>query len=81
MKSSGLVAEALQRWGVKISSDQVYRAKRRALDIIQGVGLDQFKHLRSYAEELLKSNPKSTIVIKCAENNGNPAFEKIYIFV
>ncbi|XP_058744165.1 uncharacterized protein LOC131616720 [Vicia villosa] len=64
MKPAGLVAEALQRWGCKISADQAYRAKRRALDLIQGADFDQFSHLRSYAEELLKSNPNSTIVIK-----------------
>ncbi|XP_058773528.1 uncharacterized protein LOC131647680 isoform X2 [Vicia villosa] len=79
MKPAGLVAEALQRWGTKISTDQAYRAKRKALDLIQGAGFDQFRHLRSYAEELLKSNPKSTVIIKCAENNGNPTFERIYI--
>ena len=79
MKPAGLVAEALQRWGIKISRDQAYRAKRRALDLIQGAGYDQFRHLRSYGEELLKSNPKSTVIIKCSENHGSPAFERIYI--
>ncbi|XP_058726755.1 uncharacterized protein LOC131598141 [Vicia villosa] len=79
MKPAGLVAETLQRWGSKITIDQVYRAKRKALEMIQGAGIDQFRHLRSYGEELLRSNPKSTVVIKCAENNGNPAFERIYI--
>ncbi|XP_058763696.1 uncharacterized protein LOC131637121 [Vicia villosa] len=67
------------RWGSKITIDQAYRAKRKALEMIQGAGIDQFRHLRSYGEELLRSNPKSTVVIKCAENNGNPAFERIYI--
>ncbi|XP_058759822.1 uncharacterized protein LOC131633127 [Vicia villosa] len=61
---SGLVAVALEKWEVKISCDQAYKAKRRAMDLLQGAGLDQFNHLRSYAEELLKSNPNSTVVIK-----------------
>ncbi|XP_058783216.1 uncharacterized protein LOC131657882 [Vicia villosa] len=79
MKPAGLVAETLQRWGSKITTDQAYRAKRKALEMIQGAGIDQFRHLRSYGEEFLRSNPKSTVVIKYAENNGNPAFERIYI--
>ncbi|XP_058765411.1 uncharacterized protein LOC131638892 [Vicia villosa] len=36
MKSKGLVAEGLQRWGVKLSNHQAYRAKRKAIELIQG---------------------------------------------
>ncbi|XP_058783183.1 uncharacterized protein LOC131657842 [Vicia villosa] len=79
IKPSGLVAVALEKWEVKISYDQAYKAKRRAMDLLQGAGLNQFNHLRSYAKELLKSNPNSTVVIKCAEDNEAHVFERIYI--
>ncbi|XP_058725212.1 uncharacterized protein LOC131596548 [Vicia villosa] len=79
MKPAGLIAQALDRWGVKLSHDQAYRAKRRAMDMLQGAGMEQFQHLRRYAQELLKSNPNSTVVIRCADSNEGPVFERIYV--
>lgn len=35
--------------------------------------------MRSYAEELLKSNPKSIVYIQCAESKGIHVLERIYI--
>lgn len=63
MKPSGLKAEVVERWGVKLSHDQTYRAKRKAMELVQGVGIEQFTHLRSYGQELLKSNSNSIVVI------------------
>ncbi|XP_058784528.1 uncharacterized protein LOC131659338 [Vicia villosa] len=79
MKPVGLIAEAVERWGVKLSHDQAYRAKRRAMDLIQGAGMDQFTHLRRYALELLNSNPNSNVVVQCANSNEGPVFERIYV--
>ncbi|XP_058742388.1 uncharacterized protein LOC131614867 [Vicia villosa] len=79
MKPAGLIDQALDRWGVKLSHDQAYRAKRRAMDMLQGAGMEQFQHLRRYAQELLKSNPNSTVVIRCADSNEGPVFERIYV--
>ncbi|CAK8567518.1 unnamed protein product [Lathyrus sativus] len=56
-----------------------YRAKRRAMDIIQGAGRDQFTHLRTYANELVNSNPHSNIVLKCSDSSDDPISERIYI--
>jgi hypothetical protein len=67
MKPKGLVAEAIDKWGVKLSLDQAYRAKRRAIELIEGAGREQFSHLRTYANELLKSNRNSTVIIKCVD--------------
>ncbi|CAK8571344.1 unnamed protein product [Lathyrus sativus] len=49
------------------------------MKLIQGVGREQFTHLISYGEELLKSNPNSTVKIKCADSDGGPVFERIYV--
>ncbi|CAK8538129.1 unnamed protein product [Lathyrus sativus] len=68
MKPVGLISESFDRWGLKLSHDQAYKAKRRELDMIQGAGIDQFSHLRSYAEELLKSNPNSTVLVQCSDS-------------
>ncbi|XP_058746445.1 uncharacterized protein LOC131619357 [Vicia villosa] len=79
MKTKGLIAEAMQKWGVKLSSDQAYMAKRKAMELIHGAGREQFTHLRRYAKELLKSNPNSTVKIQCAVSEGGPVFERIYV--
>ncbi|XP_058741093.1 uncharacterized protein LOC131613441 [Vicia villosa] len=79
MKPAGLIAQAIDRWGVKLSHDQAYRAKRKAMDLLQGASMDQFNHLRSYAQELLKSNPRSTCVIRCSPSTEGPVFERIYV--
>lgn len=79
MKPSGLIAEVVERWGGKLSHDQAYRAKRKAMELVQGDGIEQFTHLRNYGQELLKSNPNSIVVIQCVDSNGNHVFERIYV--
>ncbi|XP_058741784.1 uncharacterized protein LOC131614177 [Vicia villosa] len=79
MKTKGLIAEAMEKWGVKLSVDQAYRAKKKAIELIQGAGREQFIHLISYAEELLKSNPNSTVIIHCDDSTSGPVFERIYV--
>lgn len=79
MKPSGLRDKAVERWGVKLSHDQAYMTKRKAMKLVQGVGIEQFTYLRSYGQELLKSNPNSTVVIQYANSNGNHVFERIYV--
>lgn len=68
------MVESLEKWGVKISQDQAYIAKRKAMDLIQSASCDQFNYLRSYTKESLKSNPKSTMYIQYAESKGNHVF-------
>lgn len=63
MKPAGLKVEVVERWGVKLSHDQAYRTKRKAMELVQMAGIEQFTHLRSYGQELLESNPNSTVVM------------------
>ncbi|KAK2383489.1 hypothetical protein QL285_070935 [Trifolium repens] len=55
---------------LRLSHDQAYRAKLRAIEIIQGADRDQFLYLRSYADELRESNRNSTVIIQCNMANG-----------
>jgi hypothetical protein len=65
MKLKALQEDCKNKWGVMLSKFQVYRAKVKALEMIQGAISEQYnKHLRSYAEELCTSNPGSTVIIK-----------------
>lgn len=54
IKPAGLIVESIERWGVKLSFDHAYIEKRKAMEFIQGVGIEQFNHLRSCGNELLK---------------------------
>ncbi|CAL5206220.1 unnamed protein product [Lathyrus oleraceus] len=79
MKPSGLRAEAVERWGVKLSHDQTYREKRKSMELVKGVGIEQLTHLRIYGQELLKLNPNSTVVIQYTDSNDDHVFEVIYV--
>ena len=68
-----------ERWGVMLSSYQLYRAKKKALELIHGAIDEQYAHLRNYAEELLRSNPGSSVKIKCADSDAGPVFQRIYV--
>jgi hypothetical protein len=68
-----------ERWGVMLSTYQLCRAKKRSLEFIHGAINEQYAHLRNYAEELMRSNPGSTVLIKCADSDAGPVFKRIYV--
>ena len=68
-----------RNWFVILSRFQMYRAKLKALEMIHGASEEQYAHLRNYAEELLRSNPGSSVKIKCKETAGGFSFQRIYV--
>ncbi|KAG5531216.1 hypothetical protein RHGRI_025988 [Rhododendron griersonianum] len=67
---------------VDISHTQAYRAKRKALNLIEGTNLEQFAKLRDYCEELRRTNPNTTIIMKTIPSptpDGQPIFERLYV--
>lgn len=58
---------------VQISRSKAYRAKRRALDLVEGSHKEQYAALWDYCNELKRSNPGSTIMILY-----KPAFLTMY---
>lgn len=79
MKLKALAEEARHRWSVRLSRYQVSRARVKALAMIEGATLEQYKHLRSYGEELRRSNPGTTVKIKTMAGAGVAVFERIYV--
>jgi len=79
MRLKALVAYALGKWGFRLSMDQVYRAKVKTMEKIEGATKDQYKHLRSYAVELLEKNKNNTMKIKCDLTPHGPIFERMYV--
>lgn len=49
--------------------------------MVQGAGIYQFTHLRSYAQELFKLNLNIILVIQCADSNDNHVLKMIYIYL
>ncbi|CAJ2671965.1 unnamed protein product [Trifolium pratense] len=79
MKIRALQDEARTRWSVMLSRHQVYRAKTKALEMIEGGCIDQYKHLRSYGDELMTSNRGSTVIIKSEMGVDGPVFLRMYV--
>jgi len=79
MRIKALQTECKTRWGLMLSRFQVYRAKTKALEMIEGSMVEQYKHLRSYGEELLRSNPGSTVLIKSDLGKDGPVFFRMYV--
>jgi len=79
MRIKALKDSCKERWGVMLSSYQLYRAKKKSLELIHGAIDEQYAHLRNYAEELRRSNLGSTVKIKCADSDAGPVFQRIYV--
>ena len=54
VKLKALIAYGVEQWGIRFTMDQTYRAKVRTMEKIKGVTKDQYKHLSSYATEILE---------------------------
>ena len=79
LKIPALVEEEKIMWGITLGRFKAYRAKVKALNMIHGASVQQYMHLRNYAEELLRSKPESTMIIKSSVGQDSPVFERIYI--
>ncbi|XP_057418799.1 uncharacterized protein LOC130713008 [Lotus japonicus] len=79
MKLKALAEEARHRWSVRLSRYQVSRARVKAIAMIEGATLEQYKHLRSYGEELRRSDPGTIVKIKTMVDAGVVVFERIYV--
>ncbi|KAK4391944.1 hypothetical protein Sango_1972200 [Sesamum angolense] len=65
-----------------VSKHQAYRAKRKALNAIEGKAEDQFDQLWDYVAELRASNPRSTVIMAMTEGDDGTdrrKFEKLYV--
>ena len=60
---------------------QFYRAKKLAMEMVEGTMVEQYGRLWDYYAELRCMNPGSTINVNCTMNrvNPNPKFKRIYI--
>ncbi|XP_012849451.1 PREDICTED: uncharacterized protein LOC105969249 [Erythranthe guttata] len=62
-----------------VSKSQAYRAKQKALKAIQGSEEEQFQKIRSYCEELKRTDTNATVVLKLTEDTEGLRFQRLYI--
>ncbi|KAG8365070.1 hypothetical protein BUALT_Bualt18G0065900 [Buddleja alternifolia] len=63
-----------------ISRSQYYRTKKKINDMLNGDFRDQYTRLWDYTEEIKRSNPNSTVVLKTYvdEVSGEEKFQRLY---
>lgn len=64
MKPSDFITMVMDQYGIFVTVDQIYKAKQKVASRIQGSIEEQYALLWSYAEELKRVNPLSTVKIK-----------------
>jgi hypothetical protein len=66
---------------VELSRNQVYRAKRKAREILEGDEKLQYAALWDYVTMIKKTNVGNKVFIKCdcSEAGGQPKFLRIYV--
>ncbi|KAG8379298.1 hypothetical protein BUALT_Bualt07G0073900 [Buddleja alternifolia] len=62
-----------------VSRTQAYRAKRKALKMIEGSVEDHFKMIRNYCHELKRVDDKATVILKLTEDGERTRFQRLYI--
>ena len=66
---------------VELSRNQVYRAKRKAREVLEGDEKLQYAALWDYAAMIRKTKVGSKVYIKCdcSEDGGQPRFLRMYV--
>ncbi|CAL9004693.1 unnamed protein product [Prunus brigantina] len=75
----GFTAAIQRDFGLEPSSQQIYRARKKACTLNKCDFVDQFHKLHDYCEELKKANPGSTVVLKTKMDCDQRRFHRLYI--
>ncbi|KAI3443976.1 hypothetical protein Pfo_000641 [Paulownia fortunei] len=62
-----------------ISNFQAYRAKRKAIEIIEGILDKQYYLLWDYGDKIKRTNPRSTVILGTNQSNGYNRFDRFYM--
>jgi len=64
---------------LQFNRSQLYRAKRKVLALGRGNETDEYGLLWSYADEIKRANPETTVKIKSKLEEGKSVFKRFYI--
>ena len=70
--------KAFRKWNTRVSMSIARRARATTADQVQGSFKEQFRRIYDYANDLLKSNPGSTIKLKVEDVQGQATFKRFY---
>ena len=78
---SGVKYRVMQDVYVDLSTNQMYRAKRKAREFILGDERLQYGKLRDYAEMIRVTDVRSKVILqtKITESNTQPKFKRMYV--
>nr|XP_027191059.1 uncharacterized protein LOC101498519 [Cicer arietinum] len=78
-----------QKWNAGVSKMKAFRARRVAIDMVDGSFREQYIRLYDYCHELLRSNPNSTVKLEVQATNSEvtdyvdrpllPSFQRLYM--
>ncbi|KAG8366125.1 hypothetical protein BUALT_Bualt17G0043300 [Buddleja alternifolia] len=75
----GFRKDAMEEIRFNISTDQAYRAKKKALQLIKGSPDGQFELLWDYCNEIRRSNPGSIVELGTDQSSGDNLFDRFYV--
>ncbi|KAM1346514.1 hypothetical protein ACFX13_036556 [Malus domestica] len=75
IKKTTLQLEIYRDLGYEVSTDQCYKAKRKAITLIEGTYAQQYEKLWEYCKEVRKTNIASTMMMKV----DPPYFQRLYV--
>ena len=79
MKAREMREEVKKKFYCLVSRGQCYRAKKKALELINGKLTEHYARIWDYGGEILRSNPGSTCKVCVDEKNGKTYFESFYV--
>ncbi|XP_039687156.1 uncharacterized protein [Medicago truncatula] len=86
-----IVTRVHEKWNMGVCWSKAYRARGKAIDLVDGSFREQYTRIYDYAHELLRSNKESTVCVTNKPFQGNeadlealgavfcPHFERLYI--
>lgn len=79
MKAREMREEVKKKFYCLVSRGQCYRAKKKALELVNGKLTEHYARIWDYGGEILRSNPGSTCKVCVDEKNGKTYFESFYV--
>jgi len=92
LKLTTIMNRTVEKWGLEINLNKAYRARAKAIDMIDGSFRDQYTRIYDHTHELMRSNGGSTVRVsimpfQCTEEDVErpgavlcPHFQRMYIF-
>ncbi|XP_058725523.1 uncharacterized protein LOC131596801 [Vicia villosa] len=73
VKLTSICEKVHEKWNAGMNRMKAYRARKQALNMVEGSFKEQYCRLYDYTHELLRSNPNSTIKMNVQATEQNPS--------